>query len=223
MKILKKVIALFIIACLSTVLLTGCIDAKAYEGSDESLFEFVLLEDGTYSVCAKDVSELPESVSVPKTYNEADVTVIAENAFKGASIKEVRIPSTIKVVSNSAFYGCVNLTTVYFYKGVEEIGAGAFYGCKGIKQLSLPSSLKVIGDSAFCNTSITNLTLTEKVETVGNLAFAYCSDLTKVYISHSVSSLASNAFVGANSELQFEISASNAYYKLDENGKPVAR
>ncbi|MBQ3571551.1 MAG: leucine-rich repeat domain-containing protein [Clostridia bacterium] len=223
MKLLKKAVALFIIACLATALLTGCIDAKAYEGSDESLFNFVLLEDGTYSVCAKDVNDLPESVSVPKTYNEADVTVIAENAFKGASIKEVRIPGTIKTISNSAFYGCVDLTTVYFYKGVEEIGAGAFYGCKGIKQLNLPSSLKVIGDSAFCNVSITKLTLTEKVETVGNLAFAYCTELNKVYISHSVSSLASNAFVGSSSELEFEISASNAYYKLDENGKPVAR
>lgn len=223
MKTLKKLVALVALSCLLTCVFSGCIEPKVYEPTDESLFNFVLLEDGTYSIALKEGETLPEVVNLPKTYNEANVTVIAENGFKGASLKEVRIPATIKVVGASAFYGCTSLEKVHFYKGVEEIQAGAFYGCSAIKQLDLPSSLKVIGDSAFFGLSITNLTLTDKVESVGNHAFAYCASLSKVYISHSVSSLAENAFVGASAELEYEISASNAYYKLDENGIPVKR
>lgn len=223
MKTLKKLIAVLTLCCLFSFAFSGCIETKPYTPSDESLFEFTLLEDGTYAISAKVDADLPEIVNLPKEYSDKAVTAVLENAFKGTAVKEVRIPATIKVVGKNAFYGCESLTSVYFYKGVEEIQAGAFYGCKGIKELNLPSSLKIVGDSAFSGISITRLKLTEKVTTVGNYAFAYCENLIEVYISHSVSSLASTAFDGANEAIEFEISASNAYYKLDANGMPVAK
>ena len=223
MKRLKKLITLALTLCVLTVAFSGCIQPKTYTPSDENLFEFVLLDNGSYSVAVKAGATLPETVYLPKTYNEKAVTVVAAGAFIGSGVKNVCIPSNIKTVGENAFYGCESLESVYFYKGVEEIQAGAFYNCKGLKELNLPSSLKVIGNSAFCNISISRLKLTEKVESVGEFAFAYCGDLISVYISHSVSSLASNAFVGINEKAEFEISASNAYYKLDENGLPVAR
>lgn len=222
MKTLKKLLVLLIAGCLMVLSFSGCISPKAYEPSDESLFEFVALEDGTYSVAAKEGSKFPEIVNLPKEYNEKAVTAVAENGFKGCEIVEVRIPSTIKVVGKNAFYGST-LTSVYFYKGVVEIQDGAFYSCKGITELNLPASLKVIGASAFFGVSIRNLKLTEKVETVGAYAFAYCENLSKVYISHSVSSLAETAFNGCSSNIAFEISASNTHYKLNESGFPVSK
>ena len=222
MKTIKKLLVLLTVACLTALSFSGCIAPKAYEPSDENLFEFVLLEDGTYSVALKVGETLPEVVNLPKTYEEKDVTAIAENGFKGAQLSEVRIPSTIKVVGKNAFYGST-LTSVYFYKGVEEIGDGAFHSCVGLTELNLPSSLKVIGASAFFGTSIRNLTLTEKVESIGTYAFAYCEKLVKVYISHSVSSIGENAFAHCNEDIAFELSASNQYFKLDSNGFPVLK
>ncbi len=222
MKTLKKVLALLTLCCLTVALFAGCIEAKEYVATDEACFNFTLLEDGTYAVSAKEVEALPEIVNLPKEYEGAKVTAVLENGFKNAAISEVRIPETYKVIGANAFSGAA-LTKLYFFKGVEEIQAGAFYGCSGITELNLPSSLKVIGDAAFSGLSIRNLTLTSKVQTVGANAFAYCEKLEKVYISHSVASIGANAFVGISDKAEFEISASNLYYKLGEDGYPVAK
>ncbi len=224
MKTLKKLVALLAMGCLFAFAFVGCGGPKAYVPTDESLFEYALLEDGTYSIALKEetVSLLPEVISLPKEHEGKAVTVIAENGFRGLNASEVRIPSSIKVVGKNAFYGSI-ISSVYFYKGVEKICDGAFHSCKNITSLTLPSSLQEIGASAFFGVSIRDLKLPEKVKTVGSYAFAYCADLSSVYISHSVSSIGESAFTGCSEKLVFEISASNAYLKLDENGFPVAK
>ena len=226
MKSLKKLFALILIGCLSVSLLTGCLNGpKEYVPSDEKYFEFVALEDGTYAVALKAGAVIPEgeTLKLPVEYNEKAVTMVAENGFKGSNVKSVQIPKNIKVIGKTAFYGCEQLSSIYFYKGVSEIQTGAFYGCSAIEELDLPESLKVIGDSAFTSTSIISLTLPRGIESVGDSAFAYCLRLNKVYIPHTLSSLAENAFKGSNEEkIEFEISASNDYYKL-VNGKPVKK
>ena len=224
MKALKKLFALILIGCLALSALSGCLKGpKDYLPSDENLFDFVQLNDGTYSVALKAGAEIPENeaLKLPNAYNGKAVTQVAENGFKESAVKEVQIPASIKVIGKTAFYGCVSLSSVYFYNGVSEIQAGAFYGCSSIKELTLPSSLKVIGESAFAATSIIILELPAGLERVGSFAFAYCERLAQVSISHTVRSLAENAFVGSNEDkIEFTISASSNYYKL-ENGKPV--
>jgi hypothetical protein len=225
MKSLKKLFALILIGCLSISLLTGCLNGpKKYVPSDEKYFEFIELDDGTYAVSLKADAVIPEGepLKLPVEYNEEAVTAVADNGFKESSVKSVQIPKNIKVIGETAFYGCEQLSSVYF-GGVREIQSGAFYGCSAIEKLDLPRSLRVIGDSAFTSTSIIGLVLPDGVETVGNFAFAYCARLDSVSISYTVSSLAENAFKGSNEEkIEFEISASNDYYKLVD-GKPAKK
>ena len=51
-------------------------------------------------------------------------------------LKEVVIPAEITSVPEYAFYNCDSLTTIALHEGVEEIGAYAFAGCKGISSIT---------------------------------------------------------------------------------------
>ena len=226
MKSFKKLFALILIGCLSISLLSGCLDGpKEYVPSSEKLFDFVELADGTYSVALKADAELPENepLKLPNEYNGKAVTMVAENGFNSSAVKSVQIPKSIKVIGKTAFYGCEQLSSVFFYNGVTEIQEGAFYGCVAIEEIKLPESVKTIGNSAFTATAISNLTLPIGVESVGDFAFAYCLKLTKVYISHTVEHISENSFVGSNEDkIEFEISASSNYFMLVD-GKPVKK
>ena len=201
MKALKKLFALILIGCLALSALSGCLKGpKDYLPSDENLFDFVQLDDGTYSVALKAGAEIPENeaLKLPNAYNGKAVTQVAENGFKESAVKEVQIPASIKVIGKTAFYGCVSLSSVYFYNGVSEIQAGAFYGCSSIEELTLPSSLKVIGESAFAATSIISLQLPAGLETVGSFAFAYCESATSITLPNTLNKIGSHSFVKCN-------------------------
>ena len=224
MKVLKKLVTLILVGCLALLTFSGCLDGpKEYVPSDEKLFEFIQLDDGTYAVALKADAVIPEdeALKLPNVYNGKAVTMVAENGFMGTAVKSIQIPASIKVIGKTAFYGCLSLSSIYFYSGVSEIQAGAFYGCSAIEELILPTSLRVIGESAFTATSIVDLQLPRGLEKIGGFAFAYCERLATVYIPHSVSDIAENAFVESNEEkIEFTISESSNYYKV-ENGKIV--
>lgn len=222
MKVFKKIIALSLIL-ITIVALTACdFSAKQYEPSEESYFTFTQVNGG-YAVGAKDVNNLPEKLNLPEEYNGELVVAVAENGFEGASVKEIAISKNIKVIGANAFNGST-VESIYFFTGVEIISDAAFFGCSNLKDLHLPKSVTTLGKSAFAScTSIKSVILPEKVATVDSACFAYCLSLDKVYIPRSVRVLGESVFVGCADSIQFEISAGNEYYKLDENGYPIAR
>ena len=69
------------------------------------------------------------------------------------------MPSTLKVLENSAFIDCANLKTVELSEGLEVIGAYAFFR-SGIESVTIPTSLKE----------------------VYSLAFASCANLKTIYV-----------------------------------------
>lgn len=100
-----------------------------------------------------------------------NVTVLGEDAFKGANIdtvtfspnikeipsrafaysniKEVVIPSTIKKVSEYAFLNCTKLDKITVEEGVEKIDSKAFMNCYTIhkENIHIPESVKVASDA----------------------------------------------------------------------------
>ncbi|MBR3863871.1 MAG: leucine-rich repeat domain-containing protein [Clostridia bacterium] len=221
MKSLKALILSLFILSLTALGVVGCIEPKTYEATPNEYFTFTELADGSYSVKAKDVTNLPEKLYIPEEYNGNSISQIDAKGFMSATIIELCLPSNVKVVGANAFNDCKNLSRIYFNKGLVEIGVGAFYGCTALEELNLPSSLVTIGERAFVSLAIRRLDLPEKVQTIGVSAFEYCTKLNSVYIGHNVREIGENAFNGISESAEFEISASNAYYRLDENGKPV--
>ena len=62
------------------------------------------------------------------------------------------IPSTVKIIGESAFRDCLNIKSVELPEGIEEIGDKAFSYTFSLESLSLPSTITHIGNGAFGNT-----------------------------------------------------------------------
>ena len=105
--------------------------------------------------------------------------------------------TTYKVVGigNSAFEGCINLTSVTIPDSVTKIGIGAFQSCINLTSVTIPDSVTKIGSDAFNNcTSLTSVTIPDSVTTIDDGAFYSCTKLTSVTIPNSVTSIGNNAF-----------------------------
>lgn len=97
------------------------------------------------------------------------VSEISNDVFKyEKNIKSISIPSTIINIGKMAFYGCENLESIHFHKGVK-IAEEAFTGCKSLTTLVLPdSAVAVTGSASRCEFSCCdNLTSV----TIGKVAF----------------------------------------------------
>lgn len=77
------------------------------------------------------------------------VTEIPVECFQQAELSSVFLPSTIKILGASAFYGQTRLTDITLPEGLVAIERSAFYNCKTLQRLELPSSLQTIQGNAF--------------------------------------------------------------------------
>jgi hypothetical protein len=94
-------------------------------------FKYNLLSNNTYEIIGYN-AELPTELIIPSTYNGKPVTKIADSAFSYttcdslSNVEKLTIPNTITSIGNYAFYGCVNLHSVYLSNSVTNIGNYAF-------------------------------------------------------------------------------------------------
>ena len=119
------------------------------------------------------------------------------------------IPSGAKVIEQSAFAGCRNLTGVTIPDGVEKIGERAFDN-SGITSLALPDSVTVIEEYAFNNCSLNNLTLSTNLTKIGNYAF-YGTNVKSVVIPASVNTMGKYVFHSCGSLTSVEFKAPSGW------------
>ena len=116
-----------------------CSTCGSKEKTPDEYFTFNELTGGTYSVKAKDVSNIPTKVIIPQEYNGKAVTTIDTNAFKDAkNLAEIVIFDNIKYIYDGAFYNCINLTSVVIPDSVTSIGTNVFRGCNNLTEITLP-------------------------------------------------------------------------------------
>ncbi len=113
--------------------LVGCGGAKEPDATDE-YFAYTLQEDGTYSIAAKDKSNLPERVEIPATFQGRKVTAITTEGFRGCQgIRELILSPNIKAL-NSGFVYCKNLKYAEIPQSVKSMGGG-FGECTALSRI----------------------------------------------------------------------------------------
>lgn len=185
------------------------------------------------------------TVAIPATINGLPVVKIENIAFAYmTNVTIVTIPASVTSIGADAFYGCTNLSEIYFRGNAPTLGnVFVFYGdshaicyysagttgwngslgglptvellysytmAKGEVSItgyigsggavSIPTSLEglpvtSIGNGAFANcTTLTGITIPNKVTTIGDNAFDGCTGLTSVTIPAKVISIGNYAF-----------------------------
>ncbi len=103
------------------------------------------------------------------------------------------IPSGIKRIGNSAFFGSSGEGTICLPKGIDAIGNFAFAGCR-YREIVCPDTVETIGSHAFFNcTSLESLRLPKELRIVNGGLFKDTPKLRKI----NVSAFLATSFIGA--------------------------
>lgn len=138
----------------------------------ESAFENAGIRSFTFSAGLK---EIPHNAFSGTAIEEITFCEGVEKVggFAKTNIRKINLPSTVKVIDDSAFEECTQLQEIIFPDGLEEIGKKAFYKCSSLVLNSFPDTLITIGESAFnsCEKIGNSITIPENVTFIGNDAF----------------------------------------------------
>ncbi len=142
-------------------------------------------------------------------------------------LSEISIPSKVESIGRDAFYNCNQISTITIPSSVTSIGANAFYGCplttvtleEGAETLDMSATLQKNTSFYECPietlylgrqisytdsyspfkdiTSLTSLTITDNVTSIGQYMFYGCKGLTgELIIPNSITSIGEYAFQG---------------------------
>lgn len=67
-------------------------------------------------------------------------------------IKKIEIPSSVEVIDDESFSGCISLKQVLFknnYSALKKIGKSAFINCHSLTTINISQYLHEIGMNAF--------------------------------------------------------------------------
>lgn len=163
--------------------------------TDPSLFLFELNSDKkSYILSAKNVTLLPDILSLPNQYNNLPVTNIKYDGFHASStVKTLFIPASIKSIDTppfesniGSFSSCTNLATIVFENksNLTTIGAYGFSGCTSLKSVIIPEKIQLIDYASFSYCSnLESVTISAMhVPTLGKFAFYGTSQNFKIYV-----------------------------------------
>ena len=167
---------------------------------------------------------------VSSWYHGKKVTVVGDFQAVKDYITSIKLPDTIKTISNSAFRYCSKMTSCNLPDGLETIGSNAFEDAGLTGKVTLPASVTSIGSLSFTgNSKLTSFefaagsTLTEipshmfsgcgftsfpelptTVTKIGSCAFQQ-SSLKNVSIPNTITEIAASAFYDCGSLETVEI------------------
>ena len=156
----------------------------------------------TFSDCANLVSIIVASGNTKYTSTDGngnECNCIIEKSSKKLIVgcKTTVIPSSVTQIGSSAFYGCVNLTSITLPSSITTIDSYAFEGCTDLTRITIPSNVTSIGACAFrgCS-SLTRIGYSgTKLTSIGSYAFEGCTNLENAPLG-GVKSVGDYAFRG---------------------------
>ena len=191
----------------------------AYKGTMDDKDTVINVKPGTVSIAEYAFYDCTGLVSITLPNS---VTTIGRGAFWGChGLEELDIPNSVTSIGRDAFNatswyemqpdGLIYVNNVlYQWKGdmpektdivvrdgTVSISDCAFESCNSSQNLmsvTIPGSVKVIGESAFCYVySVSDVTLGEGIEVIGDYAFEGC-DIKDIVIPNSVKHIGDYAF-----------------------------
>ncbi len=159
---------------------------------------------GSSATVTGHIGDLEGSVEIPEsvTYGgeEIRVTAIGESAFNGCvDITSVTMPNSIKSIGENAFQFCHALASVTLSDSLTSIGYKAFNECP-FATIKLPASLRTLESNVFDNcTNLESIEIPEGVTEIKEQTFMFCHRLASVKLPESLTSIGHAAFMDCDS------------------------
>ena len=111
--------------------------------------------------------------------------VIDDSAFGGCSaLAEISFPTSLEIIGNNAFCDCSSLTKLDLPRNLLRIGISAFSGCKKLKRVNFNDAVRCIDYEAFSGCRcIEEAVLPCDLQLLGIRAFQNCFELKRVAFS----------------------------------------
>lgn len=113
-------------------------------------------------------------VVIAEEYMGYKVTKIGKEAFMYSNFKSIKIPDSVTVIEDKAFFFCSDLTDINFGNSVNIIGEYAFYHCGELEQIIFPDAIEIIGKNAFTLTKINSVLMGKNIKKIDYEAFFDC-------------------------------------------------
>ena len=201
-------------------------DPKAIVKTPISSFTYTTINNNEIKITDFIGSET--EVIIPDNIKGKPVTSIGDHAFgwSGSSITSITIPDSIITIGDSAFSECTSLTDITIPSNVTSIGGSAFYSCYNLTSINVDvsnTSYVSVDGVLFDYSKTTIITVpagfeTEiydiptSVTTIGEYAFARCTNLTDITIPGNVASIGDSAFSNCTSLTSINVDVSNTSY-----------
>lgn len=225
MKILKKILSLFIILSLCVIVAVYSDNVVANAATTGDGLEYYI-DDGEAFISGYE-GEIVNLV-IPKEIYGYEVKGIGSEVFEDCdTIETLTISGSLSYIGYEAFYGCTNLEKVVMNGGVQTIGDSAFEECINLKNLKLGEGVEKINERAFYNCqSLVSVTFPESLMEIEGQAFSSCIKIKSINIPKNLTRIGMYrtwisitdihapmmAFTGCSGLTQINVSSANETY-----------
>ena len=124
--------------------------------------KYQICADNTLALYSFNEEEL-DSVNIPETINDMEVTGIKMFAFDKSEVTSVHLPKTITYIEPFAFYKCKNLCNINFPENLKSIAGSGFCECTALDNININCPNLKFSKLSFYNCSANNMTVNTKV------------------------------------------------------------
>ena len=164
---------------------------------------------------AEGLTESGMTVEIPSVVNGITVREIGQDVFKdNKNIAVLIIPDTVERLGYRVCSGCTALREVRLSSSLRVISDEAFDGCSSLQKVNFPDTLKEIRSDAFSGTALTEFTAPDSLTDIWGYAFKDCTALKSVELNN-VRNLGSGAFM--NCTALESVSLSDNMEKLNDH------
>lgn len=164
---------------------------------------------------AEGLTESGMTVEIPSVVNGIAVREIGQDVFKdNKNIAVLIIPDTVERLGYRVCSGCTALREVRLSSSLRVISDEAFDGCSSLQKVNFPATLKEIRSDAFSGTALTEFTAPDSLTDIWGYAFKDCTALKSVELNN-VRNLGSGAFT--NCTALESVSLSDNMEKLNDH------
>ncbi|MBQ2828096.1 MAG: leucine-rich repeat protein [Clostridia bacterium] len=240
MKTLSAILAVVMVLCsaplsgltgLDSTLLVNVKANACTEGNFYYKIDYYLDDNYVkqYYACITGCVDSTGDIIIPEALGGYSVMLIGENSFANdTNLISITIPESIIQINDDAFYGCTNLTNVYYSGDIASWcsikfgtfsdsnpldGAENFY-INGVlqKDIIIPDTVVDVGGGAFYGyAGLNSVVFSNGVKSINFRAFAKCENLKSVEISDTITLFGRDLFDGCNNIKSFTIGDS-CYY-----------